>query len=100
MKKNTKIIILSHIGRPKGKIINDLSLKPICEDLGNKLNQNVNIIAPIHKNHFLKQFPKNSKSARFSSPEELQYFQHHSEVPCKSLHTFGGPNGSVALQGF
>ena len=42
--QNTKIIILSHVGRPKGKIINELSLKPICEDLGNKLNRNVKLI--------------------------------------------------------
>jgi phosphoglycerate kinase len=42
--QDTKIIILSHVGRPKGKIINELSLKPICEDLKNKLNQNVRLI--------------------------------------------------------
>ncbi|MDA9644851.1 phosphoglycerate kinase [Candidatus Pelagibacter sp.] len=42
--QNTKIIILSHVGRPKGKVVNELSLKPICEDLGNKLNQNVGLI--------------------------------------------------------
>ncbi|MDC0396650.1 phosphoglycerate kinase [Candidatus Pelagibacter sp.] len=42
--QNTKIIILSHVGRPKGKITNELSLKPICEDLENKLNQNVRLI--------------------------------------------------------
>ena len=42
--QNTKIIILSHVGRPKGKIINELSLKPICEDLKDKLNQNVRLI--------------------------------------------------------
>ena len=42
--QNTKIIILSHVGRPKGKIINELSLKPICEDLENKLNQKVRLI--------------------------------------------------------
>jgi phosphoglycerate kinase len=42
--QNTKSIILSHVGRPKGKITNELSLKPICENLGNKLNQNVRLI--------------------------------------------------------
>ncbi|MDA9880693.1 phosphoglycerate kinase [Candidatus Pelagibacter sp.] len=42
--QNTKIIILSHVGRPKGKIINELSLKPICEYLKNKLNQNIRLI--------------------------------------------------------
>ena len=44
IKENSKIIILSHVGRPNGKIVNGLSLKPICEDLGNKLNQNVKLI--------------------------------------------------------
>jgi phosphoglycerate kinase len=45
IKQNSKIIILSHVGRPKGKVINELSLKPICEDLANKLNQNVKLIS-------------------------------------------------------
>ena len=31
--QNSKIIIFSHVGRPKGKIINELFLKPICDDL-------------------------------------------------------------------
>ena len=44
IKQNSKVIILSHVGRPKGKVINELSLKPICEDLGKKLNQNVKLI--------------------------------------------------------
>ena len=44
LKNNTKIIILSHVGRPKGKIVNELSLKPICESLKNKLNENVKLI--------------------------------------------------------
>ena len=42
--QKTKIIILSHIGRPKGKIVNELSLKPIREDLQKKLNINVKLI--------------------------------------------------------
>ena len=44
IKQNSKIIILSHVGRPRGKVVSELSLKPICEDLGNKLNQNVKLI--------------------------------------------------------
>ena len=57
IKQNSKIIILSHVGRPKGKIINDLSLKPICKDLENKLNENVKLISKnikeiINKNLF------------------------------------------------
>ena len=44
IKKNSKIIILSHVGRPKGKVVNELSLKPICKNLENKLNQNVKLV--------------------------------------------------------
>ena len=43
--QNTKIIILSHVGRPKGKVVNELSLKPICKDLEIKLSQNIKLIS-------------------------------------------------------
>jgi phosphoglycerate kinase len=43
--QNTKIIIISHVGRPKGKIVNELSLKLICEELSKKLNQNVKLFS-------------------------------------------------------
>src|SRR5210317_410903 len=42
--QNTKIIIISHVGRPKGEVVNELSLRPICQDLGIKLNQNIKLI--------------------------------------------------------
>ena len=44
IKQKSKIIILSHVGRPKGKFVNGLTLNPICEDLSKKLNQNVKLI--------------------------------------------------------
>ena len=39
--KKAKIIIISHIGRPKGKIVPRLTLKPIAKKLSNYLNKNV-----------------------------------------------------------
>ena len=43
LNRNAKIIILTHVGRPKGKIIAELSLNPICQYLKDKLNtENVN----------------------------------------------------------
>ena len=45
IKKQTKIIIISHVGRPNGKIINDFSLKPICENLEKKLNKKIYLIS-------------------------------------------------------
>ena len=43
--QNSKIIIISHIGRPKGKVVNELSLRPICKDLEKKLNQKIKLIS-------------------------------------------------------
>ncbi|MDC3342354.1 phosphoglycerate kinase [Candidatus Pelagibacter sp.] len=43
--QNTKIIIISHVGRPKGEVINELSLRPICKDLEMKLRQNIKLIS-------------------------------------------------------
>ena len=45
LKSEAKIIILSHVGRPNGKIVNEFSLKPICEDLKNKLNENIRLVS-------------------------------------------------------
>ena len=39
--KNAKVIIISHIGRPEGKVVSDLTLGPIAKKLTNLLNQNV-----------------------------------------------------------
>ena len=44
IQQKTKIIILSHVGRPKGKTVKELSLKPIGEDLRKKLNTSVKLI--------------------------------------------------------
>ena len=44
LKSDAKIIILSHVGRPKGKIVDELSLNPICEDLKKKLNRNIKLV--------------------------------------------------------
>ena len=44
IKKKTKILVISHVGRPKGKVNKDLSLKPICENLEKKINQKISLI--------------------------------------------------------
>ena len=46
IKKEAKIIILSHIGRPKGQIVNGMSLEPISK----KLSQYLNIEVLFNKN--------------------------------------------------
>ena len=44
LEKKSKILVISHVGRPKGKINNDLSLRPICENLEKKINQKITLI--------------------------------------------------------
>ena len=42
IKKKSKIIIISHVGRPNGKINKILSLKPICVNLEKKIKKKLN----------------------------------------------------------
>ena len=44
IKEQSKIIIISHVGRPKGKITTDLSLKPICENIEKKINRKIRLV--------------------------------------------------------
>ncbi len=45
IKKQSKIIIISHVGRPKGKKNNNLSLKPICKNIEKKINQKIRLVS-------------------------------------------------------
>ncbi len=42
--KKCQIIIVSHVGRPKGQIVKSFSLKPICENLEKKINRKIKMI--------------------------------------------------------
>ena len=41
IEKQAKIIVLSHIGRPKGKVVKGMSLEPISKKLADLLNRKV-----------------------------------------------------------
>ena len=43
LSKNAKIIIISHVGRPKGKFKSELSLQPIRDNLSSHVNENVKL---------------------------------------------------------
>ena len=62
LKKNAKIIILSHVGRPKGKNVNELSLRPVSEDIKKKINTDVKLIT--------KNIREISSEDLFIKPEE------------------------------
>jgi len=65
IKKKAKIIIISHVGRPNGKIVINLSLKPIAEKLSTLINKNI---------FFLKEFIESTtieKSKNISNGEVM-----------------------------
>jgi phosphoglycerate kinase len=86
LKKKSKIIIVSHIGRPKGKVVSALSLKSICNNLENKLNQKIKLISEdikkIQDKDLFKNFIGNIlvlENIRFYPEEEsndLDFAQH------------------------
>ena len=77
IQKKSKIIILSHVGRPNGKILKELSLKPICIYLEKKLNAGVKLITEniyeINNKDFFKKFNEEIlilENIRFYAEEE------------------------------
>ena len=77
IKQKTKIIILSHVGRPKGKIVKELSLKPIGEDLRKKLKVRLKLITEnifkIKSKDFFEKFDEEIlilENIRFYDEEE------------------------------
>ena len=44
IKKKSNILIISHIGRPKGKVNKTYSLKPICENLEKKIKKKIKLL--------------------------------------------------------
>ncbi len=77
IKEKAKIIILSHVGRPKGKILKELSMKPICEELQKKLKSRVKLITEdikeIKNKNFFDNFNEDIfvlENIRFYSEEE------------------------------
>ena len=86
LRKNSQIIIISHVGRPKGKVNKDLSLRPICENLEKKINRKIKMISEdifkLNKDDLFKD-PNNQivflENLRFYEGEEKNdiYFAKH-----------------------
>ena len=77
IQQKTKVIIISHVGRPKGKKVKELSLKPIGENLRKKLNVRVKLITEniyeIKNKDYLEKFDEEIlvlENIRFYPEEE------------------------------
>ncbi len=78
IKEKAQIIILSHIGRPKGKTVKELSLQPITKELENKLKKKVKLI---HKN--IKEIKNKSFFDRYDQEililENIRFYSEEEE---------------------
>ncbi len=45
LSKNSRIIVVSHVGRPNGNKNSDLSMRPICEYLEKKINKKIKLVS-------------------------------------------------------
>ena len=45
LSKNSRIIVVSHVGRPNGKKNSDLSMRPICEYMEKKINKKIKLVS-------------------------------------------------------
>jgi len=77
IEKEAKIIILSHIGRPKGKVVSEMSLEPISKKLADLLNKEVLFNKNIINENTLSEINKISNGSimmleniRFNEGEE------------------------------
>jgi phosphoglycerate kinase len=87
----SKIIIISHIGRPKGKVNSALSMEPVCEYLSKKLNKKIDLL---NQNLFEirpeKIFDKNEDKIVFF--ENIRFYEQeekNDEEFAKMLSKFG-----------
>ncbi len=74
LEKKSKILIISHVGRPNGKIDNTLSLKPISENLEVKTNQKIKLIKENIYKLKKKDLFKNSKD-RIIFLENIRFYE-------------------------
>jgi len=78
IRKNAKIIIISHIGRPKGKILPNLTLKPVAKKLSTLINKKVTFLNESIGSNAITKSKKLSngeilmlENLRFNKEEEL-----------------------------
>ena len=92
LEKKAKIIIISHVGRPKGKVNKDLSLKPICENLELKLKQKIKLIDKSLFDLKFEEISENFKSYEIIILENIRFYKEEEENDenfAKLISSFG-----------
>ena len=91
IKNNAKVILVTHLGRPKGKVVPEMSLKPIFTYLEQKLNGKIYFFRNnIDKNAI--DFSKKLKPGEVMLIENIRFFakeEDDNEIFAKSLSALG-----------
>ena len=86
-----KILILSHVGRPKGKVVKELSMEQICEYLKKKLSQKIRLIKT-NINNFKEKNIFDNINENILMLENLRFYneeEENNEEFAKILASFG-----------
>lgn len=73
LKHKAEVVILAHLGRPEGKVVNKLSLKPIARHLEDLLGQKVNFIDSCIGDK-VKQVLKDDKFGQVILLENIRFY--------------------------
>ena len=73
IQQKSKIIIISHVGRPKEKKDKNLSMLPVCENLEKKINQKVRLIN--EKIFKLKKFLFKDDNDKIVFLENIRFYE-------------------------
>ncbi len=73
LSQNAKIILASHLGRPKGKKVPEMSLKPVAAHLSKLVNKDV-MMAPDCIGNYVEEMVSKMKDGEIVLLENLRYY--------------------------
>ena len=91
LEQNCKVILCSHLGRPKGEVLPEFSLKPVAKELSRLLGKNV-IMANDVVGEDAKQKAENIKNGEILLLENLRFHREETDNDpefAKKLASFG-----------
>ncbi|MDC0651885.1 phosphoglycerate kinase [Alphaproteobacteria bacterium] len=88
LSKKAKIIIISHLGRPNGKVVNDLSLNCIVDEVAKIMNISAVTVLPFCKAEVIRNVMNEKASGSITFMENIRFYpeeEKNDEVFAKEL---------------
>jgi phosphoglycerate kinase len=78
LEQNASLILISHLGRPKGKVVPEMSLKPVAEYLATLIDKKVEFVNDCIGN-FAEEAASNLKAGEVLLLENLRYYKEETD---------------------